>query len=35
MDVKQKETIERIYALFNEYRNAYAAEWERLVLLCA
>lgn len=30
MDVKQKETIERIYALFNEYRNAYAAEWERL-----
>lgn len=30
MNVKQNETIERIYALFNEYRNAYAAEWERL-----
>ncbi len=30
MNAKQNETVERIYALFNEYRSAYAAEWERL-----
>ena len=29
--IKQDEArIERIYELFDEYRNAYAAEWERL-----
>ena len=29
--MKQDEArIERIYALFDEYRQAYAAEWQRL-----
>ena len=30
MNAKQAEMVERIYTLFNEYRNAYAAEWDRL-----
>ena len=30
MNQKQNETVEKLYTLFDEYRNAYAAEWERL-----
>lgn len=30
MNAKQTETVEQLYTLFSEYRNAYAAEWERL-----
>ena len=29
METKTNE-VDRLYALFDEYRNAYAAEWERL-----
>ena len=30
MNAKQNENVEQLYTLFNEYRSAYAAEWERL-----
>ncbi len=30
MNANETTTVERLYTLFDEYRNAYAAEWERL-----
>ncbi len=30
MNKAEQTRVERLYALFEEYRNAYAAEWERL-----